>query len=163
MRSFFAAGLLAMTLSFGGPLRRGCARRETFVRAHLGTEFHLGRGGGGRRRMRSEVFLRGGEDLFRGLVADAGDLDQFLERRCDQLLHRLDAAADQLLPRRLAEAERLDLDAARTLLVVALLFVGLGHEVDLPAGEPRREPGVLAALADRERELVVGDDAEHAL
>ena len=36
-------------------------------------------------------------------------------------------------------------------------------DVDAPAGELRREPDVLALLADRERELVVGDDQLHAV
>src|SRR5262249_21677426 len=35
--------------------------------------------------------------------------------------------------------------------------------VDAPAGELRREADVLALLADRERELVVGDDQLHAV
>ena len=56
--------------------------------------------------------------------------------------------------------------AAGVLLVVARAGVrrvglglgelGLGLDVDLPAGETGREPGVQALLADRERELVVG-------
>ena len=36
--------------------------------------------------------------------------------------------------------------------------LGLGLDVDLPAGETRREASVQTLLADRERELVVGDD-----
>ena len=47
------------------------------------------------------------------------------------------------------------LDAAAGLLLGEL---GLALDVDAPAGEPRREAGVLAFLADRERQLEVGDD-----
>jgi hypothetical protein len=36
-------------------------------------------------------------------------------------------------------------------------------DVDAPAGELRREPDVLALLADRQRQLVVGDDQLHAV
>ena len=36
--------------------------------------------------------------------------------------------------------------------------LGLRLDVDAPSGEPGREPGVLALLPDRERELVVGHD-----
>ena len=43
-------------------------------------------------------------------------------------------------------------------LLPALGFLGLGQNVDVPAGELRSEPHVLAAPADGERELVVGHD-----
>src|SRR5439155_23528937 len=36
--------------------------------------------------------------------------------------------------------------------------LGIALDVDLPAGQARGEAGVHALLADRERELVVGDD-----
>ena len=41
--------------------------------------------------------------------------------------------------------------------------LGVGLDVDLPAGETRGEAGVHAFLADRERELVVGDDDRRLL
>src|SRR5688572_10560490 len=48
------------------------------------------------------------------------------------------------------------------LLVAALALLlgelGLGPDVDAPAGETGGEPGVLALAADRQRELVVGHD-----
>ena len=44
------------------------------------------------------------------------------------------------------------------LLLAALRFLGLGQDVDVPAGELRGEPHVLAAAADGERELVVRHD-----
>src|SRR5436305_2102090 len=47
------------------------------------------------------------------------------------------------------------LDAAAGLLFLQLR---LALDVDAPAGEARGEAGVLALLADRERQLEVGDD-----
>src|SRR5258706_427339 len=44
-----------------------------------------------------------------------------------------------------------------------LCELGVGLDVDLPAGEARGEPCVHAFLADRERELVVGDDDRRLL
>ena len=43
-------------------------------------------------------------------------------------------------------------------LGLGLRELGLGLDVDLPAGEARREAGIQALLADRERELVVRHD-----
>jgi hypothetical protein len=45
-------------------------------------------------------------------------------------------------------------------LLAALVLgeLGLGADVDPPAGQPRREAGVLALAPDGQRELVVGDD-----
>ena len=53
--------------------------------------------------------------------------------------------------------------AGDLLLLVAVLGLlggelGLGADVHAPAGEPRRQAGVLALAADRQRQLVVGDD-----
>src|SRR4029077_6626274 len=48
--------------------------------------------------------------------------------------------------------------AAEGRLGLRLREFGVALDVDLPAGEARGEAGVHALLADRERELVVGDD-----
>ena len=48
-------------------------------------------------------------------------------------------------------------------LLAALGFFGLGHDVDVPAGELRGEPHILAAPADGERQLLVGNDDLDAL
>ena len=48
-------------------------------------------------------------------------------------------------------------------LLPALRFLVLGQDVDVPAGELRGEPHVLAAAADGERQLVVGNDHLDAL
>src|SRR5204863_8836367 len=48
-------------------------------------------------------------------------------------------------------------------LGLRLRELGVALDVDLPAREPRGEAGVHALLADRERELVVGDDDRRLL
>src|SRR3954464_885024 len=48
--------------------------------------------------------------------------------------------------------------AAEGRLGLLLRELGVGDDVDLPAGEPRGEAGVQALLADRERKLVVGNN-----
>src|SRR6185295_12550478 len=62
-----------------------------------------------------------------------------------------------------AVAEDRGAAAAGLLGLVALVLLlggelGLGLDVDPPAGEPGGEPRVLAFAADRQRQLVVGDD-----
>src|SRR6185436_14446655 len=41
---------------------------------------------------------------------------------------------------------------------LSLSELGVGLNVDLPAGQPCGKPGIEALLADRQRELVVGND-----
>src|ERR1051325_3700547 len=72
------------------------------------------------------------------------------------------------LEERLGDAvvEALAADRLSNLLLRAtleLVDLRLRVDVDAPARELRREPDVLALLADRERELVVGDDQLHAM
>src|SRR3954451_20149107 len=62
-----------------------------------------------------------------------------------------------------AVAEDRGAAAARLLGLIALVLLlggelGLGLDVDPPAGEAGGEARVLALAADRQRELVVGDD-----
>src|SRR3712207_6505672 len=82
---------------------------------------------------------------------------------------RRDAAAAAALERlvRTALAGRRDGDAAPGELVLLALderlllrgvVLRLRDDVDAPAGEPVREPGVQALLADRERELALGNE-----
>ena len=58
------------------------------------------------------------------------------------------------------DVERVDeqLAARAEFLGTALALLGLGQDVDVPAGELRGEADVLAAPADGQAELVVGDD-----
>src|SRR5436190_18855522 len=66
--------------------------------------------------------------------------------------HRVSTRSRAFVPqaRRLLDLVR-PTPRARSSLVAAGLIVGA--DVDPPAGEPRGEPGVLALLADRQREL----------
>src|SRR5919109_5145531 len=84
-----------------------------------------------------------------------------------QRLVRIQAAVARAGERgvRAAAAVREDRGAAAAdllLLVAGVLLLlgelGLGADVDAPAGQARGEPGVLALAADRQRELVVGHD-----
>ena len=70
------------------------------------------------------------------------------------------AAAPVAEDRGAAAADLLLLVAAVGLLLGEL---GLGADVDAPAGQPRGEPRVLALAADRQRELVVGHDHRRLL
>ena len=76
----------------------------------ISRELVLGRGGGGGGRDGRQELLRGGEHLFGGLLANAGNLDELLQRGRNQLLHGFDPRADELLGRGLAELEALDLE-----------------------------------------------------
>ena len=49
-----------------------------------------------------------------------------------------------------------ELGALGEFLLAALGFLGLGQDVDVPAGQLRGEAHVLAAAADRQRQLLVG-------
>src|SRR3954452_14542841 len=64
---------------------------------------------------------------------------------------------------RAAAAAELLLLAVAAGLLLLLGELGLGADVDAPAGEAGGEPGVLALAADRQRELVVGHDHRRLL
>src|SRR3954453_7618574 len=64
---------------------------------------------------------------------------------------------------RLGGGRALLLLAVPAALLLLLGELGLGADVDAPAGEAAGEPGVLALAADRQRELVVGDDHRRLL
>src|SRR5262249_1823670 len=57
----------------------------------------------------------------------------------------------------------LDVDPGPALELALALALRLRDEIDLPAREPRGEARVLAALSDRERELVVRHGDQHLL
>mgnify|MGYP003693925623 CR=1 FL=1 len=75
-----------------------------------------------------------------------------------ELLDRAEAFRGEQLADHLVDVERIDeqLGALLELGLAALGLFLLGEDVDVPAGELRGEPHVLAAPADRERELLVG-------
>ena len=73
---------------------------------------------------------------------------------------------DQQMGDHVIDVERVDehLAAAAELFGPPLRFLGLGQNVDVPSGQLRGEPNVLAAPADRQAQLVVGhDDLDAAL
>src|SRR5690606_25237178 len=96
--------------------------------------------------------------------ADARQARQLLDLRTRELRDRAPAELEQRLGH--VRIEALAADRLRDLLLRAaleLVDLRLRVDVDAPAGELRREADVLALLADRQRELVVGDDQLHAM
>src|SRR5437016_4205784 len=94
--------------------------------------------------------------LLGGLVADSLDRQDLFHRRLQEVLHRLDALADQFLAKLGAgPLQLLDVDARAALQILLPVPLALRDQVDLPAGELGREPRVLAALPDGQRQLVV--------
>src|SRR5436190_2535730 len=136
--------------------------RRGRVRRRLG----LGRDG----RLRRRLLGCGASRCLGRLAADvvgAGARERLVRR------HAAEAGARQCGVRAALAVRQDRRAAARQLLLVAAAAegdVGLGLrelgvrlDVDLPAGETRGETGVHALLADRERELVVGDDDRRLL
>src|SRR5262245_35592395 len=108
--------------------------------------------------------------VARGLAGDvigAGALERLVRRHAAEAgaRQRRVRAALAVRENRGAAAGQLLLGAAAAERDVGLRLreLGVGLDVDLPAGEARREPGVHPFLADCERELVVGDDDRRLL
>ena len=91
------------------------------------------------------------------VLVEALDLGQFLQRHEGQFLDRVEALGHQQAGDHVVDIQRLDeqAGAAAELLLPALALLGLGQDVDVPAGELAGQPHVLAAPADGEAELVV--------
>ena len=91
------------------------------------------------------------------VLVEALDRGDFLLRREGQFLDRGEALGHQQAGDHVVHVQRLDEQAAAAaeLFLAALALLGLGQDVDVPAGELARQPHVLAAPADRERELLV--------
>ena len=99
-------------------------------------------------------------ELGRDVVVEALDRRDFVDLDVGDFLEAGEAFGDEQLRQRLVDVE-LVLEQRRALdeLALALLArVGLGQDVDLRGGELAGEAHVLAAAADREAELVVGND-----
>src|SRR5712671_5440092 len=113
---------------------------------------------------RRQELLRFLEQLLGGLLADPLDREQLLERSLQEILHRLDPLAQELLPELgTGRLELLDVDAGAALVLLLALALALRDQVDLPAGELGRQAGVLPPLADRQGKLVVGHSDQDLL
>jgi hypothetical protein len=106
-----------------------------------------------------EVFLGAGLDLGRGVLVEALDVGDFLGLHIGEFLDRAEAFGREELAHHLVHVEGVheELGAGREFLLAALRLLGLGEDVDVPAGELRGQAHVLAAAADGEGELVVGN------
>ena len=122
----------------------------------LGVEFGLDLG---------EIFARAGLQLACGLLVETLDAGDFLGVHHGEFLHRVKAFRGQQLPDHFVDVERVDKHprAVLELGLAALRLLLLGQNVDVPAGQLGSEPDVLAAAADRERQLLVRDHDLDAL
>ena len=103
--------------------------------------------------------------LARRVLVETFDPGDLLLVHDGEVLDRGEPFRGEQLADHFVEIERLD-EKFRALLELRLPVLGfllLGDDVDVPAGELRSEPHILAAPADRQRELLVGDDHLHAL
>jgi hypothetical protein len=106
--------------------------------------------------------LRGGLDAVGVLgAAEAGDARELVGARLGDLLQRAEAE----LVHRLRDGRRDARDEGERVdrLLLHLLELALGDDVELPVGELRREADVLPLAADGEGELLVGDDELHGV
>src|SRR5882757_9320019 len=93
-----------------------------------------------------------------GTVVKTLDAGQFLGVDQREFLDRGEAFRGQQLTDHFVDVQRFHEHPRRVLEIclAALGFFLLGEDVDVPAGQLRSEPHILAATADRQRELVVG-------
>src|SRR5581483_10695130 len=105
-----------------------------------------------------QIFLGAVLQLVGGVFIETFDAGEFPDIDQRQFLDRREAFGGEQLAHDLVDIERFHEDAGRVLEVglAALRFLLLGQDVDVPAGELGSEAYVLAAAADRQRELVIG-------
>ena len=96
----------------------------------------------------------------RDLLVESLDIRNVLDRDVSHLFERAETFGDQQVRDHVINIERVDehLAAGAKLLGAALGFLGLGQDVDVPAGQLRGEPHVLASPADSQAQLIVGHD-----
>src|SRR3954451_10547715 len=104
-----------------------------------------------------KVLLRAVLNLAGRVLVEALDGRDLAGIHVGDLLDGAEALGGEELGHDLVDVEGLheQLGAGDELLLPALRFLGLGQDVDIPAGELRGKPDVLAAAPDGERELVV--------
>ncbi len=97
-------------------------------------------------------------ELLGDLLVEALDPGELVAGHERDLLDRGEAFSDQEMGDHVVDVERFDegLRARAELLAAAVRFLGLGQDIDVPAGELRGEPHVLPPPPDGEAELVVG-------
>ena len=84
---------------------------------------------------------------------------RIVDRHVGDLLDRRKSLGHQQMGDDFIDVEGIDehLRAGTKLLGAALRLLGLGEDVDIPAGDLRGETHVLTPPADREAELIVGN------
>src|SRR5262245_15670691 len=105
-----------------------------------------------------QVFARAGLDLLGGVLVEALNVRDLAGIDVGHLLHGLKAFGGKQLSNDLVDVEGLHetLRALGELLLPPLRLLLLGQDVDVPAGELRGQPHVLAAAAYGERQLAFG-------
>src|SRR5439155_3097587 len=145
--------------------RRFLGDRARFFARRVGQDRLLACGGSRARGLFGQLatppllkLLRLLDQLLGGLLADSLDRENLLHGGAEQILHSLDARADQLLAQlRTGPFQIFDIDPRAALQVLLPVALALRDQIDLPARELCGEPRVLAPLPDRERQLVVRD------
>ena len=94
------------------------------------------------------------------LLVEALDLRQLVDLAVGHVLDGAVALGGQQLGDHLLDVQGLDeqLGGFAELAVAPLAVLALGHDVDVPAGELRGEPDILAAPADGDVLHVIGHD-----
>ena len=105
-----------------------------------------------------DVILRTRLDLGCRVLVEAFDGRDFARIHIGEFLDGAETFRGEELADHLVDVEGVheQFGALGEFLLAALQFLGLGQDVDVPAGQLRGEAHVLAAAADGERELVVG-------
>src|SRR5579872_4971763 len=96
--------------------------------------------------------------LLGDLFLETFDAGELVDRHVSDVLDRREAFGHQQMGDDVVDIERLD-EERRTgaeFLLAPLAFLGLGQDVDVPTGQLRGKPHVLAAPPDRQRQLIVG-------
>ena len=114
-------------------------------------------------RLGQQRVARAAAQLVDRVLVEALDLQHLVDRHVGDFLERREAFRDQdvgdfLVDVELVHEERADLLALGLLLLLRFLDA---HQVDFPAGQLGGEAHVLAAAADRDREVLLVDDDVH--
>ena len=105
-----------------------------------------------RDRLGEQRVARAAAQLVHRVLVERLDLEHLVDRHVGDLLERGEAFADQDVGDFLVDVELLHEELAQPLAFLLVLLLRLldGHEVELPAGELGGEAHVLAAPADRD-------------